>query len=175
MADPRYPVLYQINTRILLYELGAALGRAATLEDVPDSALDEIAADGFDWVWLLGVWQTGEAGRQVSLRMPELQPEYRELLPDFTADDVGGSPFAVREYVVHRDFGGPGALERFRRRLAERGAKLMPDFVPNHIALACAVARPVLSRVDRHAAGQLSPRRLPRGDARRARRDRRSV
>ena len=135
MADPRYPALYQINTRILLYELGAALGRAATLEDVPDSALDEIAADGFDWVWLLGVWQTGEAGRQVSLRMPELQPEYRELLPDFTADDVCGSPFAVREYVVHRDFGGPGALERFRRRLAERGAKLMLDFVPNHTAL----------------------------------------
>src|SRR5436309_13607085 len=125
MAGPRYPGLYQINTRIWLRELGVALGRSATLDDVPDASLDEIAADGFDWVWLLGVWQTGEAGRQVSLRMPELQPEYRELLPDFTADDACGSPFAVREYVVHRDFGAPGALDRFRTRRAERGGQPM--------------------------------------------------
>ena len=48
-------------------------------------------------------------GRAAGLAAPpEWQPEYRELLPDFTADDVCGSPFAVREYVVHRDFGGPG-------------------------------------------------------------------
>ena len=59
MAAPRYPSLYQINTRIWLQELGKSLGRSATLEDVPDAALDAIAADGFDWVWLLGVWQTG--------------------------------------------------------------------------------------------------------------------
>jgi hypothetical protein len=67
MAGPRYPALYQINTRVWLQEVGASQGRFVTLEDVPDSAFDKIAADGFDWVWLLGVWQTGEAGRQVSL------------------------------------------------------------------------------------------------------------
>ena len=110
MAAPRYPALYQINTRAWLYELRATLGRPATLEDVPDAPIDQFAADGFDWVWLLGVWQTGNAGRQVSLSQPEWQREYRELLPDFTADDVCGSPFAVRDYVVNRDFGGPRAL-----------------------------------------------------------------
>ena len=26
--------------------------------------------DGFDWVWLLGVWQTGPAGRDVSRQHP---------------------------------------------------------------------------------------------------------
>jgi hypothetical protein len=82
MATPRYPALNQINTQIWLQELGASLGRSATLEQVPDESLDAIAADGFNWVWLLGVWQTGEAGRQVSLRQPEWQPEYHELLPD---------------------------------------------------------------------------------------------
>jgi len=48
MAGPRYPALYQINTRIWLQELGASLGRSATLEHIPDASLDAIAADGFD-------------------------------------------------------------------------------------------------------------------------------
>jgi glycosidase len=134
-ARRRHPALYQINTRAWLSELGSALGRAATFDDVSDSALDEIVADGFDWVWLLGVWQTGEAGREVSRRQPEWQAEYRELLPDFTVDDVCGSPFAVQDYVVNRDFGGPRALAELRKRLADRGVRLMLDFVPNHTAL----------------------------------------
>jgi hypothetical protein len=132
---PRFPSLYQINTRVWLAELGLRLGRRATLDDVPDANLDQVASDGFDWVWLLGIWQTGEAGRQVSLTQPEWQAEFRELLPDFTPADVSGSPFAVREYVVNVDFGGPDALGRFRSRLAERGVRLLLDFVPNHTAL----------------------------------------
>src|SRR5262245_35257322 len=135
VRGPRYPALYQMNTRVSLGELGARLGRPATLDDVPDATLDRLAESGFDWVWPLGIWQTGDAGRRVSLMQAEWQREYRELLPEFTADDVCGSPFAVREYVVHADFGGPDALARFRRRLAERGMRLMLDFVPNHTAL----------------------------------------
>ena len=134
MSGSTHPALYQMNTRVALHERGLALGRPATLDDVTDESLDRLAAT-FDWVWLLGIWQTGEVGRQVSLTEPGLQREYRELLPDFTRADVCGSPFAVREYVVHRDFGGPEALARLRARLAARGVKLMLDFVPNHTAL----------------------------------------
>lgn len=130
----RHPALLQINTRTWISERGAPLQRRATLDDVPDAALDRIAQSGFDWVWLLGVWQTGEAGREVSLRQPEWQPEYRELLGEFSDEDVAGSPFAVREYVVSSEFGGPAALERMRARLAQRGLRLMLDFVPNHTA-----------------------------------------
>jgi hypothetical protein len=45
------------NTRILLQERSAELGRRATLEDVPDSLLDWLADQGFEWVWFLGMWQ----------------------------------------------------------------------------------------------------------------------
>ena len=41
---PRYPSLYQINTRVWLTELARALGRPATLDDVPDAELDRLAA-----------------------------------------------------------------------------------------------------------------------------------
>jgi hypothetical protein len=48
-------------------------------------------------VWLLGVWQTGDARRAISLRIPELQAEHRQLLADFTRETSSGrpSPFAT--------------------------------------------------------------------------------
>ena len=135
MPPPFYPALFQVNTRVRLSELAAALGRKTTLDDIPDAELDRLAADGFDFVWFLGVWQTGEAARAVSLSNPEWLAEYRRVLPDFREEDVCGSCFAVREYRVHEDFGGDKALARLRGRLKQRGLRLVLDFVPNHMAL----------------------------------------
>ena len=132
---PLYPSLYQINTRIWLNELSRQHGRRLTLADVPDSALDTVAAHGFDWVWLLGVWQTGPVSRQISLTDPGLRAAYSEVLPDWRDEDVTGSPFAVQAYHVHADFGGDSALAQIRQRLAQRGLRLLLDFVPNHTAL----------------------------------------
>ena len=130
----RRPLLYQINTRVLLQEQAARLGRAATLEDLPDAFLDNLAALGFEWVWLLGVWQTGQAGPALSRTRPELRAACLQCLPDLQDQDICGSPFAIQAYSVHKDFGGDSALARLRQRLARRGLRLLLDFVPNHIA-----------------------------------------
>jgi glycosidase len=130
----KYPALFQVNTRVRLSELAAALGRTATLDDITDVELDRLAADGFDIVWFLGVWQTGEAARRVSKSNPEWLAEYRRVLPDFREEDVCGSCFAIRDYRVHEDFGGDEALARLRTRLQRRGLRLVLDFVPNHMA-----------------------------------------
>ena len=128
------PAIYQINTRVVLQERGVALGRPATLDDLPDAFLDGVATTGFEWVWFLGVWQTGPAGRNISRSSPKILEECRRVLPDLRDEDICGSPFAIVGYETHRDFGGDKALGRLRERLARRNLKLLLDFVPNHTA-----------------------------------------
>jgi len=134
MSDSRYPALCQINTRVRITEWSRRLGRPATLSDVPDAELDQIAALGFDWVWFLSVWQTGDAARKISRSNPEWKKEFQETLPDLMDDDIPGSGFAISGYQVHSALGGEAALVALRKRLQKRGLKLMLDFVPNHMA-----------------------------------------
>jgi len=131
---PLYPSLYQINTRVWLRDLAETLGRPATLADIPNEYLDQVAALGFDYVWFLGLWQTGSTGRQVSLSHPEWLKEFQAMLPDFTEADVSGSPFAITGYTLHRDFGQEADLLNLKERLKKRGLRLIVDFVPNHTA-----------------------------------------
>jgi hypothetical protein len=53
-----YLALYQINTRVWLTKLSRRLSRPATLDNIADVELDRLAEMGFDWIWLLSVWQT---------------------------------------------------------------------------------------------------------------------
>src|ERR1043165_3495497 len=135
MANPRYPSLYQINTRVWLTELARKLGRPTTLDDIPDAELDRLAQMGFDWIWLLSVWQTGPEAQQVSRTNADWLREFHETLPDLRDEDIPGSGFAITGYTVHTSLGGDAALARLRERLKQRGLKLMLDFVPNHLGL----------------------------------------
>lgn len=132
---PRYPSLYQINTRVWLTELSHTLGRRATLDDIPDTELDRLAAMGFDWIWMLSVWQTGLQARQVSRTHPGWRREFQETLPDLRDEDIPGSGFAITGYHVDSALSGDVGLARLRERLRQRGLKLMLDFVPNHMGL----------------------------------------
>ena len=134
MATPRYPSLYQINTRVWLTDLSRSLGRKTTLDDIPDAELDRVAGMGFDWVWLLSVWQTGPVAQQISRANPEWRHEFQETLLDLRDDDIAGSGFAITGYAVHEALGGDDALARLHERLNRRGMRLMLDFVPNHTA-----------------------------------------
>jgi Alpha amylase, catalytic domain len=134
VPSPRYPSLYQINIRVLLTELSRSLGSPARLDDIPDTELDRLAEMGFDWIWLLSVWQTGPAAQKISRSNDQWRREFEETLPDLREEDIAGSGFAIADYTVHRDLGGDAALARLRARLRQRGLRLMLDFVPNHMA-----------------------------------------
>jgi glycosidase len=135
VTSPKYPSLYQINTRVWLTELSRRLGQRATLDDIPDAELDRLAELGFDWIWLLSVWQTGPEAQRVSRTNPEWRHEFHETLSELTDEDIPGSGFAITGYTVHTALGGNSALARLRERLKQHGLKLMLDFVPNHMGL----------------------------------------
>src|SRR5512146_2024456 len=131
---PRRPIIYEINTWVWLNTLSQRYGRPIHLSSVPAKEWDLLADYGVDGVWLMGVWERSPAGREISLQTPALQEEYRRALPDFRPEDVSGSPYCIRRYVVDEHLGGKEGLAAARKALAGRKLRLLLDFVPNHVA-----------------------------------------
>lgn len=103
------PSLYQINARSWLKKLAENTGHPKTLDNIPDSDFDKLSESGFEWIWLKGIWQNSM--------------------------DEKTSDLLIRDYRVDNHLGGNLALFRFRKRLQDRGLKLMLDFVANHTAI----------------------------------------
>jgi hypothetical protein len=131
---PRYPTLYEINTWVWLSELGVKTGRPVDLGSVPQAEWDAIARYGFDAVWFMGVWERSPAGIAIANQNMNLVADFRRALPDFKPEDNVGSAYCIRRYVVDTHLGGKEGLAIARRELAQRGMKLLLDFVPNHVA-----------------------------------------
>ncbi|MEU0877270.1 alpha-amylase family glycosyl hydrolase [Lentzea sp. NPDC005914] len=134
MSWPEAPVIYEINTAVWLGELSRAAGRPVTLADIPSSAWHAVTPAGVDAVWLMGVWERSTLGLAMANAHPGLRASFHEALPDLRAEDVLGSPYCVRRYVVAEEFGGDEGLARARAELAARGVRLVLDYVPNHVA-----------------------------------------
>jgi hypothetical protein len=126
--------VYEINTAVWLERLGRPHGRPLSLDEVPGSEWDALAALPVDAVWLMGVWQRSPEGLRIALSDPKIDAGNRAALPDLRAEDVIGSPYCVRAYVVEDRFGGTSALAAARAELAARGLGLILDYVPNHVA-----------------------------------------
>jgi hypothetical protein len=131
---PRRPVIYEIHTWVWLSELSQHYKRAITLDSVPPEQWDAIASLGMDAVWLMGVWERSPEGIRIANENEGLQADFRRALPDYTLADNVGSAYCVRRYVVDEHLGGPESLAAARQMLAQRGLRLILDFVPNHVA-----------------------------------------
>src|SRR5262245_50800274 len=123
--------VYEVNTWVWLSGLSSRYSREVTLRNIPNEALDEITVPGIHYVWLMGIWTRNPEGRTNALKYMH---EYRPALPDLRQEDVIGSAYAIGSYHVDYRLGGKEGLAMLRRRLAERGVRLLLDYVPNHVA-----------------------------------------
>ncbi|MCX5891132.1 MAG: alpha-amylase family glycosyl hydrolase, partial [Deltaproteobacteria bacterium] len=131
---PAHPVIYEINTWVWLGELSRRYQTPITLANVPEAEWEALTACSPDAVWLMGVWERSVRGREIALTNESFLTSCCAALPDFTPDDLMGSPYCVRGYRVDEHLGGPEGLARAREQLAKRGARLILDLVPNHVA-----------------------------------------
>jgi hypothetical protein len=123
----------EINTRVALRRLGG--GRPLSINEIPDSLIEEWASLGFDAIWLMGIWMPSEGSRRIALELQDLRDEYSRAVPDWTDQDVASSPYAISDYRINPELGDERRLADLRSRLAARGLQLLLDFVPNHMAV----------------------------------------
>src|SRR3954462_14818626 len=134
MRLPPPPTIYEIDTAVWLRRLAGDRDRALSLDEVPGSEWDALAALPVDAVWLMGVWERSPAGLEIARTNPGLDAGNRAALPELRDEDVIGSPYCVRDYAVDARFGGPDGLAAARAELSARGLGLILDYVPNHVA-----------------------------------------
>jgi hypothetical protein len=131
---PADPGVYELNTAAWLHDVSRRAGRKTKLADVPPVEWDRVTPTGVDAVWLMGVWQRSRLGASLALDSDDQVASFRAALPDLTDADVIGSAYCVRGYKVAGRFGGRKGLAAARAALAQRGVRLLVDFVPNHVA-----------------------------------------
>ncbi len=115
-------VLIAKHVKVWLYQLSEATGQEVQrLDQVPDEELDRIAAQGFNGLWLVGLWQRSQASRRI-----------KQLAGNPEAE---ASAYALSEYLIAVDLGGDDALADLERRARDRGIRLACDVVPNHMGI----------------------------------------
>lgn len=127
-----HPHLYQINTWPWLDALSSGQGGSVRLADVPDAEWDRLAALGFDYIYLLGIWKRSIAGRRLFRTDPGAFARFDHALPGWTVESIVGSPFSIEDYVPDPRIGSWTDVDAVRDKLHARGMRLMVDFVPNH-------------------------------------------
>jgi glycosidase len=115
-------VLVAKHVNVWLYQLSQRYGRAIeTLDQIPDEILEELNAQGFNGLWLVGLWQRSPASQRIKHQ--------------FGNPSAEASAYAVYRYEAGERFGGEKALGDLKRRAAKAGLRLGVDMVPNHSGL----------------------------------------
>ncbi|MBU1089937.1 hypothetical protein KKF38_04060 [Patescibacteria group bacterium] len=110
--------IYEINALPFLEE-----SKVNKLDEIGDEILNAIAFKwNFDAIYLMGVWERDNStnGKTASKKRNSVT-----------------SPFSIRKYKIAENFGGKQALLKFKKKMNERGIKLLLDFVPNNTSRDC--------------------------------------
>ncbi len=130
----KHPQLFEVNAFFFISRMSKKYGRPLTLMTVPASEWKSFAEQGFDYLWLMGVWAHSPGSAEHAAKEPGLCRAYDLILPGWKREDVTGSPYAIFGYELDPYLGRPEELAQLKMRLNGMGLGLVLDFVPNHLA-----------------------------------------
>ena len=111
------------HTLVWLDQLSRSYDRPIMrLDQIPNAELDRLSSQGFNGLWLIGVWQRSPAS-PTNQRSRVAIPRRRR------------PAYSIVRYQVANELGGEEALADLRRRAAHHGIRLAADMVPNHTGL----------------------------------------
>ena len=99
----------------------------------PDDELDRLAALGFDWIWLLGVWRTGDFRARSIATTPRRWRPIVGFCPTFRTR-TWSVPCSRLRIIWSPTVSAATRRSRCCGNVCTRGVRLMLDFVPNHTA-----------------------------------------
>ncbi len=115
-------VLVAKQAFVWLDQLSQAYGRPITrLDEVPEAEIDLLASQGFNALWLIGLWERSDASREIKRRCGNPEAE--------------ASAYALYDYAIAERLGGEDAWAVLRDRALARGIRLASDMVPNHVGI----------------------------------------
>lgn len=127
------PSIYEINIRVFLKRFDRP-NYKARLSDVPNDYWSSLVSLGFDYIWLMGIWNTNETTINKYCFEEGLVKSYSKALKDWKPEDVIGSPYSIDSYELNPNICTVDELLKFKKYLNSLGMKLLLDFIPNHLS-----------------------------------------
>jgi glycosidase len=115
-------VLLAKSTLVWLDQLTRHYGRTIhRLDQIPDQVLDRLAEQGFNALWLIGLWERSTASKVIKRSCGNPEAE--------------ASAYSLKRYEIAEELGGWEALHNLKERCRARGIRLASDMVPNHTGI----------------------------------------
>jgi glycosidase len=115
-------VLLAKSIYIWLDQLSSRYQRSITsLADIPEEELVSLANQGFNALWLIGIWERSRASKRI-----------KQLSGNPEAE---ASAYALHAYRIAEELGGEKALQALESRCRQHGIRLACDVVPNHTGI----------------------------------------
>ena len=108
-------LLYEINTRVWIFELREKYGSSINLGNIPEIELEKISKN-FDWIWFMGIWDHSKIDEKFIEEHPGLINEVEGALDDWQIQDIIGSPYSIKNYKINSIIGDLSGFRNLRER-----------------------------------------------------------
>jgi glycosidase len=91
------------------------------LDQIPEEEINLLASQGFNGLWLIGLWERSKASKEIKRKCGNPEAE--------------ASAYSLMDYEISERLGGWESLSTLRSRCIQHGIRLASDMVPNHTGI----------------------------------------